>query len=607
MVYHLDAAAGLSSPRARRGLALSGGEIWVATDRALDRIRDGVVVASYDHANTAQVPDGRVTGMATDGLGHTWIATLGGLARIGDGAVLPSFPGLPDRRVLSLLATGGEVLVGTWRGLSRIAPGTARALPAGGGLPDRPVTALLANDSLWVGFADRGLWVGGRSGSFSPAVERWRGTGLSVTTLTDGTGGDVWVGTAGRGLLRWRAATATAESILPSGDVLSALREGDAVWIGTSEGLYRWYDSGLSRPSTPDLEFPVTALVPMGDGAILVGTWGRGLWRCGAGPCEAAGLDGSRVFDVAVVDGTVWVTTASGLAVLADGPAHHAVPGAELRSIHHEHGGGVWVASGNAGFYEFSREGEMTRHYHPSHHLPDASILSLARGTDPDMWVGTSKGLFRFDGEQFVPIPLTDDGGDAVYCLLAGRGGVLWVGTESGLFRRSDQRMTPVPIPDQAATPVVRAVLADDAGVLWVGTDQGLHRRDELGRWRRFGTADGLPSERIRALAQDRDRRLWVATTAGIARYDGKVTAIGPQLPDGPFTCLLVDVRGQVWIGSLADGAWRFDGSRYHHLSTRDGLASNAVWDIFSDSGGAVWLATDRGLARYGRPEVDGR
>ena len=40
-------------------------------------------------------------------------------------------------------------------------------------------------------------------------------------------------------------------------------------------------------------------------------------------------------------------------------------------------------------------------------------------------------------------------------------------------------------------------------------------------QFRRYGTADGLPSSTVYAVAQDRDGAMWFGTKGGIARYDG--------------------------------------------------------------------------------------
>ena len=178
------------------------------------------------------------------------------------------------------------------------------------------------------------------------------------------------------------------------------------------------------------------------------------------------------------------------------------------------------------------------------------------------------------------------------------------MGTDAGLFRRSGHGFEVVAIPETAGPPVVRALL-DHGDALWVGTDAGLHVRDARGRWQRID--HGLPSQRIRGLAVDGDRQVWIATTGGMAMSAaGRVVAVGPPgLEVSPFTCVLVDAGGQIWMGSLADGAWRFDGTDYHHYSAGNGLISNAVWDLFEDQQGAVWLGTDRGLTKIARDGGD--
>ena len=607
VVDHLGTGDGLSSPRTRQGIALPAGDIWVATEKALDRLRDGRLVDSYDHSHPAPIPVGRINAMATDGTGATWIGTSNGLVRFEDGAFTESFAGLPDSRVLSLLATDDAMLVGTWRGLARIANGHSSASAFGDGLPDRPVTTMLAGDSLWVGFAGSGLWVGSLAGPFTPVVESWQHQALTVTSLTLDPTGDVWIGTSGAGLLRWRSSGTPVESILPSANILSATIDSTGgIWVGSNSGVYRWRGTSLLQWSTPQDSISVTAFAHL-DNRMLAGTWGGGLLNCDdIGNCSAAGLDDAEVVDIAVIDGTVWVTMTGGLVVVDDrtetGPRNQVLKGVALGSIHLERGD-VWITAESGGLYQLDRKGSVIRHYHSGNRLPRARILSLAYDENmhsEKLWLGTTLGLFHFDGVQFTPHELQIP----IYCLHLGPNGDLWVGSDSGLFRRSGHHFEVVAIPETTGPPVVRALL-DDGDALWVGTDEGLYVRDAGGRWQRIDRE--LPSQRIRGLAVDDDRQVWIATTGGMAMYSaGRVVTVGPpRLEDSPFTCVLVDSGGQIWMGSLADGAWRFDGLDYHHYSAGDGLNSNAVWDLFEDQQGAVWLATDRGLTRIARDEGD--
>jgi acetyl esterase/lipase len=67
----------------------------------------------------------------------------------------------------------------------------------------------------------------------------------------------------------------------------------------------------------------------------------------------------------------------------------------------------------------------------------------------------------------------------------------------------------------------VHAILQDMRGFLWIGTTTGLGRFD--GReFRTYGTADGLPHPRVHDLTEDPDGTLWVATGGGLARLDAE-------------------------------------------------------------------------------------
>jgi len=603
---------GLSSPRVHRGLALSDGEILVATDRALDRISNGEIVASYDHANPVPITAGHVVEIATDASGGTWLATADGLIRFEDDSFTRMHPGLPDSRVLCLLATDNAMLVGTWSGLARVTVDGTVTPSFGPSLPERPVTALFAGERLWAGFAGDGLWVSEGTGPFFPVVESWQGHALTITTLTEVVGGDMWIGTAASGLLRWRSSTKAVESMLCAQVVLCSTRDtAGNIWIGTNLGVYRWHESKLQQLSTPASETAITAFAAHGDDRMLVGTWGEGLWNCGGnGQCAAAGLDGQEIVDVAVIDGVVWVTTTDGLAVGITTQVQDyqlALTGTRLGLVHPGRGEDVLIGGEGGGLYQFNRQGEQIRYYHADHHLPKARVLSLAQDADQSLWIGTAHGLFRFDGTQFVPARVTPDDALKVFSLLADPNGDLWVGTGSGLYRRSGGQFRGVALGKIGATAVIRALLAD-GDHLWVGTDDGLFHRRASEPWQRLGVRDGLPSRRVRGLALNGDRQVWIATTGGMAMYhDGTLNRVGPaQSPSGPFTCLLVDSRDQIWMGSMADGAWHFDGAQYHHFSTRNGLASNAVWDLFEVEG-SVWLATDLGLARIAEQQGDDR
>jgi signal transduction histidine kinase/CheY-like chemotaxis protein/sugar lactone lactonase YvrE len=127
----------------------------------------------------------------------------------------------------------------------------------------------------------------------------------------------------------------------------------------------------------------------------------------------------------------------------------------------------------------------------------------------------------------------------------------------------------------------------------------------ETPRPRQFTVADGLPSNRINGIAQDRAGYLWIATSDGLARFDGvgfRTWRIEQGLHDNYVWSVHVDARDRVWIGTRNAGLAVFDERRraftWYDRRTA-GIGSDEVWSIASTRDGSLWFGTaDAGLHR---------
>jgi signal transduction histidine kinase/ligand-binding sensor domain-containing protein len=124
------------------------------------------------------------------------------------------------------------------------------------------------------------------------------------------------------------------------------------------------------------------------------------------------------------------------------------------------------------------------------------------------------------------------------------------------------------------------------------------------GRWRRYSTANGLPSNRVYDLHFSEDGTLWLATQSGISRFDGlKFTPLEKRdgLIDNRVFCIHSENGGRLWFGT-EEGASRFDpvaGKLENFPSGTNGLTAGRVFDIVATPNGVVWLRTREGLSRF--------
>lgn len=157
---------------------------------------------------------------------------------------------------------------------------------------------------------------------------------------------------------------------------------------------------------------------------------------------------------------------------------------------------------------------------------------------------------------------------------------------------------------------VATSLLVDHNGFLWVASREGLYRYD--GYSVKTFPPDGarartLPDVDIRALYEDRDGYLWVATnTAGLSRYDPRSgsfrhfrhrEAREDTLTHDSIYGMAQDGEGMLWAGSQiglnrlnpADGSvQRF----FHDPADPESLSNDYVFDVLADSDGRIWIAT---------------
>lgn len=160
----------------------------------------------------------------------------------------------------------------------------------------------------------------------------------------------------------------------------------------------------------------------------------------------------------------------------------------------------------------------------------------------------------------------------------------------------------------------LRTIFQDSGGNYWFGSDgEGVSRYDGKSIVR-YTTKDGLPSNLVTQIQQDKLGNLFFTTYSGISKYDGKsFTTLKPVVMDAPDKGwrLHPDDLWFTW-GSSEGGPSRYDGKTLyslrfpkHHLEDAKvalGPASSmyAIYTIYKDKRGHLWFGTaDAGLCRY--------
>jgi signal transduction histidine kinase/ligand-binding sensor domain-containing protein len=110
---------------------------------------------------------------------------------------------------------------------------------------------------------------------------------------------------------------------------------------------------------------------------------------------------------------------------------------------------------------------------------------------------------------------------------------------------------------------------------------------------------NGLPQNTVHALAQTSDGFLWLATEAGLVRFDGYAFSVfdatsTPATPSNDIRCLLATHDGALWVGT-SSGLGRMKDGVVTTFTTAKGLPGNEVRSLAEDARGFVLVTTENG------------
>ena len=224
------------------------------------------------------------------------------------------------------------------------------------------------------------------------------------------------------------------------------------------------------------------------------------------------------------------------------------------------------------------------------------------------LWVGSSKGLFLYDGQSFRSHLLPDTFSNVVTALFQDEQRKLWVGYEDGTIANlSKQELVPVSTPEIAISSPISGFAQDQTGRLWIATyGQGVYYQEQE-QWQSVSSENHLLSDHVYALVKDPKEAIWLATDSGvnICVFDEgqlKVSSLtrADGLPDEIVKDILVDPQGNIWLGTFDKGICYFDWQvqEFHYPTPPAELGEVTSLEIFDQQ--ELWIGTDgHGLWRY--------
>ncbi|MBY0236146.1 MAG: hypothetical protein K2W93_14295, partial [Burkholderiaceae bacterium] len=264
--------------------------------------------------------------------------------------------------------------------------------------------------------------------------------------------------------------------------------------------------------------------------------------------------------------------------------------------------------------------------------LPGGSVISLLQDRHGLVWMGTTAGLARFDGQAVKTFKSRPEQADSlshslVEALLEDEQGVLWIGTRGGLDRMplASEKVERQSMPESFSLAERRVLAVAPAGPqrLWVGTVGGLLMFNTAERrfvdWQRPGGERLSLKRPIRALLPDGQGGVWVGESHEVLRINaqgqvlyqfGTLNGLGADAmaaSDLHVSTLALDGQGRIWVGMVGGlQTWRWAEGQNKDLAPRPDplglqlkLPRDRVYSLLRDRDQAMWIGAFNRPALY--------
>lgn len=215
----------------------------------------------------------------------------------------------------------------------------------------------------------------------------------------------------------------------------------------------------------------------------------------------------------------------------------------------------------------------------------------------------------------------------AIFYVFQAKDNTYWFGSnERGVYRYDGKTLANFTTKDGLVSNRIRGIQEDKAGNVYFTTYEGISKFDGQA----FATLSNSPSTEWKKQPDD----LWFVgppDTGTVYRYDGKSlhrlalpkSRIGEEVaarfprskfPNAIFSpydvyTISKDRKGHLWFGTACAGACRFDGQSFSwlyedHLTNMEGGGSFGIRSVLEDKSGAFWICNTRHRFRVGAKDA---
>lgn len=558
------------------------------------------------------LPSDNVRAIAQTSDGVLWFGTDNGLARF-DGRRVQTVAfdiNADSNKILALeTAADGTLWIGTERGAYISREDKFQKIEE---TRDSSITSILFGENVYLSTAGSGVIFKVRETpdrSFS--VERipdrqifgTEGQPLKITSLAQ-TGDKIVVGTHGRSILIVENNQSFESFSRPRPFFINVLAQDTKgnLWLGANakdgdSGFFSLND--ITRPEKIGEGLgEVSAIEPdTTTNSVWTGTQKNGLFHFrGTEQLEhftfentAGGLR-SNTINALFIDreGVLWVGTNRGVSRFdASSPFNQTLSkesanGNFVRTFYQARNGQL-LAGTNQGLFLYPSTGGA---WLEAEHFSAKAIYAIAEDMSKQILIGTSSGLFDFDGKQKMAgdVRAIAHFQNKNYAAVFGRG-VLQIENQAQIFSNN----------------TTSALFADGDDKLWIGTTKGEVFAFDGKETKPENALESLRGAALRKIAKGGENDLWLSGERGLFRYkNGELQTV---IPNRDVRDFFITGAAEIWAATLNGGLihLKYDkdfGWLSVDLNVEQGLPSEQIFALLQQEN-RLLIGTNRGVVSY--------
>jgi len=399
-------------------------------------------------------------------------------------------------------------------------------------------------------------------------------------------------------------------------------------WLGSfAKGLFKYHDKSgkmVYIPMKGYTEVIVNSLLQNNKSQLLIGTQNSGLLLYSMESKKVNQLLNGAVRSIEKdSDGNIWVSNNENLVLLDPSLetshifSHNQNENKSralgiIYDIFCDPNGIVWLANGISGIEYFdTNQNTLKNHFYPTDANYDNKGFVKAFNFDSNhnLWVGTFGNGIKIYNKHMQTIWPTArlaflHGKGYITSIINGKDNTIWVGTLKGLWHidaNNYKVISHFTRDDGLWHNDINALISDCSGDIWIATREGLNKWDvTTKKIIKYSEKDGLVYYKARELFVDSACNVWIGTYRGVSSYRPeqktfinfhKTKFDKKGITDDYITSFCQDNIGNMWIGTN-NGLTKYNEAtgQVSLYFESDGLLHNTISKLLKDKNGNIWV-----------------